>query len=435
MYKLKRRFYLTAARWFWLFASRSLKRWNPRVIIITGSVGKTTMLNLLATQNLPAHFSHNANSAFGIAFDILGLEAVRGSRLRWIYLFFASIVRSFSFTRRVKFYIVEVDAERPREAELIAQKLNPEVVLTTPVGLSHASFFDPLVAQGKHKTALAAIQAEFAKISTYARSLALFAEPPQPAPRGLSQPTGENETAATRNDGLAERRAEWSCCGGEAVHYRVEYNKTLFKTKSGTFNFAEPMPEEVGQQLLLLEYLMQYLDLPVVYDLKNFQLPPGRNNFLEGIKGTKLIDSSYNAHLISMQSVLSMTKQIRWNHKWLVISDMIQQGRAEQSEHQKLAQLILDVKAENVILIGRRTAQSTLPLLQAAGQKVESFTDVKQALPYLEQNLTGSELVVFKGSQYLEWLVEKLLKNPSDIKRLARREKAAIVRRKKRGLS
>lgn len=384
-----------------MLALRSLKRWRPRVIIITGSVGKTTMLNLLAAQKLPAHFSHNANSAFGVAFDILGLESIRGSRLRWVYLVFASLIRSFVYTRREKFYIVEVDAERPREASLIAGYLQPEVVITTPIGLSHASFFDGLVAQGKYKTAREAIRAEFLKVGKFATKLALSSED-----KDL----------------------------GKITSYRVEYDKTIFNTKSGEFHFYQPMPEEVGVQLLLCERLMQYLELPVVYDLKDFVLPPGRNNYFEGIKGSKLIDSSYNAHLISMESVLGMAQKIRVPRKWLVISDMIQQGKAEQSEHEKLAEAILAVKAENVILIGNRVAKYTLPILAAKRQKTETFADVKDALPYLQANLEEGILVVFKGSQYLEWLVEKLLADPKDAKKLPRREKAAVARRKKRGL-
>ena len=383
------------------------------MIMITGSVGKTTMLNLLAAQKLPAHFSHNANSSFGVAFDILGLDSVRGSRLRWFYLLFACFFRSFTFTRTAEFYIVEVDAERPHEASLIASKLRPEVVLTTPIGLSHASFFDDLVERGKYKRVEDAVRDEFLKVGKYASKLALYADSPDLARKAASGAVG---------------------VAPKITGYRVEYNRTTFTTKDGEFRFYEPMPEEVGAQLLLLERLMQYLGLPITRDLKDFKLPPGRNNYFAGIRGTKLIDSSYNAHLISMESVLGMVEKIRWNRKWLVISDMVEQGKSERQEHLKLADIILQVKAENVLLIGRRTAKYTFPKLTAAGQQVEQFADVKEARAYLERHLTGSELIVFKGSQYLEWLVEKLLANPKDAKYLARREKAAVKRRERRGL-
>ena len=63
-----------------------------------------------------------------------------------------------------------------------------------------------------------------------------------------------------------------------------------------------------------------------------------------------------------------------------------------------------------------------------------ALDNVKEALKYIEENTTGEEVLVFKGSQYLEWLVEKLLKNPEDAAKLARREPVYVKRREKRGL-
>ena len=75
--KLKKRFYFVAAKYFRHFADKALKRWKPRVIAITGSAGKTTMLNLMEHEmGKKAHYSHDANSAFGVSFDILGLKGV-----------------------------------------------------------------------------------------------------------------------------------------------------------------------------------------------------------------------------------------------------------------------------------------------------------------------------------------------------------------------
>ena len=81
--RLKKKFYFLAANYFRFFANISLKRWKPRVIAITGSVGKTTMLNLVeSTLKTKAHYSFNANSAFGVAFDIVDMDGVRGSKAK-----------------------------------------------------------------------------------------------------------------------------------------------------------------------------------------------------------------------------------------------------------------------------------------------------------------------------------------------------------------
>ena len=103
--------------------------------MITGSAGKTTMLNLIESQlGKKAHYSHNANSIFGISFDILGMTGVTGSKLKWLDLLGRAPFRAFRAHYDQDFYIVETDAERPHEAEMIASWLKPEVSFWVSLG-------------------------------------------------------------------------------------------------------------------------------------------------------------------------------------------------------------------------------------------------------------------------------------------------------------
>ena len=52
----------------------------------------------------------------------------------------------------------------------------------------------------------------------------------------------------------------------------------------------------------------------------------------------------------------------------------------------------------------------------------------------IAEEIGRKETVVFKGSQYLEWIVEKLLANPNDIEKLARQDEAHRRRRASWGL-
>ena len=184
----------------------------------------------------------------------------------------------------------------------------------------------------------------------------------------------------------------------------------------------------------MLKHLADYLHITLKTNFSRMSLPPGRSSYFEGKKGLKLIDSSYNAHLISMQSILDMAKSMKASHKWLIIGDMIEQGKIEGEEHASLAASIIDVHPEQVVLVGRRTKQYTYPLLNNKGINVIALDNVQEALKFIKKHATGKEVLVFKGSQYLEWLVEKLLKHPSDAARLPRRESVYVKRREKRGL-
>lgn len=417
--KFKKKFYFVAAGYFKFFANFSLKRWHPRIIIVTGSAGKTTMLNLIESQlGAKAHYSHNANSAFGIAFDILGMRGITGSKLKWIALILKTPLRAFTYKHVEKFYIVECDGERPHEAEFIAKWLKPEVSCWVSLGRSHAVYFENEVKSGKFKDIDEAIAHEFATIPKNTRKLVLIDD--------------ENAKMHEYTEEIAAKVVAVN--QKELKNYEVYPERAVFDFGKHQFEFQEPMPRDVTVQLLMLSELMDYLDEKIDYKLTNFQMPPARSNYLEGKNGIKIVDSSYNAHIISMTTVLDMVKVMHAPHKWLVIGDIIDQGQLEGEEHKKLAQLLLDVKAEKIVMIGRRTKKYTYPLIKDECDAV-SFDKPQQALKYLEENLTGKETVIFKGSQYLEWIVEKLLANPNDVEKLARQDEAHRRRRASWGLN
>ena len=430
--KFKKKFYFIVASYFRFFANFAFRRWHPRVIAITGSVGKTTMLNLVeCTLGDKAHYSHDANSAYGIAFDMVNLRGVTGSKLRWFYLFLAVPIKSLFYKHKEEFYVVEIDGERPHEAEFLASWLRPEVTLWVSLGLSHAYQFEQQVKDGLFSSLDKAITHEFAMLPQYTQKLVIIDGEVDLMNRALDSIKQKNLTKATVVK-----------CSKEAVKtYKVEPNHTSFilqETADGVsheYEFNRPMSKDIAIQLTMLETLVNYLEVMPRYDFSNLKLAPGRNSYFDGKNGLKIIDSSYNAHLISVKSILEMYKAMHVPHKWLVIGDIVDQGSIEGQEHAKLADEIIKVKPEQVILIGRRTKKYTAPILEKAGLNIYTTLDPREALKFLEQNLTGQETLLFKGSQYLEWLIEKLLKNPEEAKYLPRREKAAIKRRQKRGLN
>ena len=430
--KFKKKFYFLVASYFRFFSNISFRRWRPRVIAITGSVGKTTMLNLVeCTLKDRAHYSHDANSAYGIAFDILKLTGVNGSKLKWLYLFVAAPIKSLFYTNHEEFYVVEIDGERPHETEFLASWLKPEVTLWISLGLSHAVQFEQQVKDGLFENLDKAITHEFAMLPEHTQKLVIIDNDVELMNRALD---------SIKQKGLTHAKVV-KCSKKDLVKYQVMPNQTSFEIQSKgdseirQYLFNRPLSKDLTIQLVMLEKLAEYLNVKIDSNLSDFRLAPGRNSYFEGKNGIKIIDRSYNAHLISVKSILEMFKSMKVEHKWLVIGDIVDQGSIEGQEHAKLAAEIIKVNPEKVILIGRRTKKYTAPLLKESGIIPYLTNDPKEALGYLEKHLNGSETILFKGSQYLEWIIEKLLKNPEDAKKLPRREKAAIKRRQKRGLN
>src|SRR5574342_513084 len=95
--KLKRALFFPVASYFRFFATIRLKRWNPRIVLVTGSSGKTTLLHMLEAQiGDKAKYSHHANSSFGIPFDILDLKRETLLKTEWLKLFFTAPFKIFT---------------------------------------------------------------------------------------------------------------------------------------------------------------------------------------------------------------------------------------------------------------------------------------------------------------------------------------------------
>ena len=417
--KFKKRFYFAVAKYFRHFANRSLKRWHPRIIAITGSAGKTTVLHLAEHEiGKKAHYSHDANSTFGVPFDILNLKGIRGSKLRWIYLFIAAPFKSWFYTHKEPFYVVEIDGERPHETEFLATWLKPEITVWVSIGLSHAVQFENEVKEGNFDDLSSAITAEFATLPENTQKIVYI---------DAESPLMRQATKGIKAKVIAFKKSDLK-------KYVVYPDSTDFTYGDTTFHFSHPQPRDLAFGLLVMQDLMHYLKMPFNSDFSNFNMPPGRSNFLRGKKGINIIDSSYNAHIISVSSILDMVKRLHAEKKWLIIGDIVDQGSLEGEEHKKLAELIAETKPDNIILVGRRTKKYTAPRLKELGFSAHTTLDPRKALEYIEKHITGKETLIFKGSQYLEWIIEKLLENPADADKLCRREKAAVARRKKWGL-
>ena len=227
--KFKKKFYFIVASYFRFFANFAFRRWHPRVIAITGSVGKTTMLNLVeCTLGDKAHYSHDANSAYGIAFDMVNLRGVTGSKLRWFYLFLAVPLKSLFYKHQEEFYVVEIDGERPHEAEFLASWLKPEVTLWISLGLSHAVQFEQQVKDGLFSSLDKAITHEFAMLPQYTQKLVIIDGEVDLMNRALDSIKQKNLTKATVIK-----------CSKDAVKtYKVEPNHTSFILQRTVFRMS-----------------------------------------------------------------------------------------------------------------------------------------------------------------------------------------------------
>ncbi len=419
---LKRLFFFPVAYYFVFFARIKFNRWRPRVIVLTGSSGKTTLLSFVESQLLEkAKYSHHANSALGVPFDILGLSRKTLKKYEWIGLFLQAPFKTFSKIPEEKLYVVEADCDRPGEGKFLATFLRPEVTLWISTSKTHSMNFDGLVQKGKYQTVEEAIAYEFGYFLEYSQKLCIIDK---------ESALMEAQVKRTSADILRISQKQF----GE---YAIDKNGTTFTLKKKTYHFPYLFPQEIFYTLSYTLELLFYLAIDPDVSFAKLTLPPGRCSLFDGIKHTLLIDSTYNTSFSSMVAILFMFEKMPHKTKWIVLGDMLELGKSEKEEHEKLADVVGNMHIDRLVLLGPRISRYTYPLLKnSLGKKIPvvHFENPKEVLDYLITYIQGEELILFKGVRFLEGVIEHLLKNKEDAKKLSRREQVWEERRRQWGL-
>lgn len=219
--------------------------------------------------------------------------------------------------------------------------------------------------------------------------------------------------------------------------YTVGRDGTTFTFENDHIRFASLLPKEVFTSVAMVKELMRYLELPFDKSFKNFSLPPGRGSVFDGIKDITIVDSCYNANLSSMTAILTMFQVYPAAKKWGIIGDMLEQGKEEKEEHEKLAALLVTLDFDRIVFLGPRVKKYTLPKYKQLLKKdipVDAFENPKDVLDFLLKHIKGGETMLFKGARFMEGVIEHLLKDKNDAAKLARREKVWEIRRRQWGL-
>src|SRR3989338_3753564 len=142
--RIKSAMYFPLASYFRFWASIKLSRWHPKIIVITGSNGKTFLLSLFRHQlGDQACYTFGANSAFGIPFHILNLHRLSYSLWEWLPFFFKAPLAAWGKTPSQKLFFVEADCDRTGEGKFLASFLRPDITLWQNVSLTHSGNFSP----------------------------------------------------------------------------------------------------------------------------------------------------------------------------------------------------------------------------------------------------------------------------------------------------
>jgi len=383
-------------------AKLQLKKYRAQIIGVTGSVGKTTCVKAI-TQILSSRYKVKStpksyNSEIGVPLAILNQKSGYGSPFLWLRIFINAFLYLLFNWEKYDYLILELGVDKPGDMQYLLSFIKPKIGVFLNAAAVHteqfANFSDPI----------AEIRREKLKLIKSLPKDGVGITPDDFAIREIAFRPEEGLTFALNYQGRSE-----------TFHLPNILGRAYAQT------FAAAVAVSAACQISLSESAKI---------LKNFQLPPSRMNLLPGIKGTTLIDSTYNASRLSMLLALSVLTSFQGRRKIAVLGDMRELGNLAQKEHEIVAGKAVGV-ADEIVLVGPLMQKFFLPEALKNGfapEKIYCFGSSIAAGEFVaDKLLKSSEVVLLKGSQntiFLEEAVKILMKNPKDApKLLCRQEK------------
>jgi len=404
-------------------AARSVvHRYRPHVVMITGSVGKTSTKDAVATVLASRFYVRKSeksfNSEFGVPFTILGVSNPWGNPLAWLSILRSTIALLVLPNHYPNMLVLEVGADRPGDLTRIVRIAIPDAVVVTrlpEIPVHVEAYASPEAVREEEFSPAYALAAAAPLIISSDDQYALDMAMRVPA-HVISYGCSENATVRISSAKCHEKTRRVI---GMQAKVSVEGEKEELVVH-GSVGGVQLLPAAAA---LAVARAFQ-IPLPeAIKALEAYVPPPGRGRILEGLNGSTIIDDSYNASPAAVEEALETLKHFpRAKRRIAVLGDMLELGRYSVMEHEHIGKLARGI-ADIVVAVGIRSRVfATVP----GDAEVLSFDTAQAVAHALPELIQKGDVILVKGSQSVrtERIVEALLADRADVTKLVRQEKA-----------
>ncbi|MBY0110409.1 UDP-N-acetylmuramoyl-tripeptide--D-alanyl-D-alanine ligase [Patescibacteria group bacterium] len=401
-----------------------ITKYQPMIVMVTGSVGKTSTKDAVAaalstTYDLRAS-EKSYNTEFGVPFTIFGAQNPWNSVTAWIGVVHRALALVFMTRAYPQLLVLEVGADRPGDLAKILRIVTPDAVVVThlpnvPVHVEayaspravHEEEFAPayalpdgapLILSCDDGHALKMAEKLPVEVFSFGFTKGADVEIMNPEPY-LSGNTVTGMKATVITDGTSYPLIVTGALGRPQLY-----------APAAALALAKGLGISVEEALKAL---------------KAYVPPPGRARLLSGVNGSTLIDDSYNASPAAVVESLSALALMKGGRKIAVLGDMLELGRYSVEEHERLGKEV--AKSVDVLVAVGARSQVVASAARAAGLKedmVHEHTKSPEAAEALLGLVQEGDLVLIKGSQgmRMERIVARLLEDQKDTDKLVRQE-------------
>ena len=330
------------------------ERCNIPIIGITGTNGKTTTKELVATTlskkyNI-IYTQGNFNNHLGVPLTLLRIKP------------------------ETELAVVEMGANHPGEIAQLCEIAQPDYGIITNIGKAHIEGFGSFDGVIKTKNEL------YQYLRTKGESL-----------KTKVFVNGNNELLMKLSDGMdrivyktTDNRQRTT--DHTSPFLEIDWNNNNIKTHLvGDYNYENVMAAiAVGTYFGVEENL-------IIEALENYVPSNNRSQFIKSEKNEIVMDA-YNANPSSMHHSITNFKNIADDNTLLILGDMKELGCESENEHRHIINLLKELNFDNVILVGEEFKKVS------HGTDYMNFNNVEELIDHINQNGIVGKRILIKGS-------------------------------------
>jgi UDP-N-acetylmuramyl pentapeptide synthase len=403
-----------------------LARYKPRIVAVTGSVGKTTTKDAIYVA-LAGHMhvrksEKSFNSEIGVPLTILGCENAWRNPLKWL----ENIARGLSLIvikqDYPKWLVLEVGADRPGDIRRTARWLRPDIAVLTGVSEipAHVEYFDSPEHLVREKCAIA----EYVKLDG---KLVLNGDDPRL--EELRAKYGEKVVTFGMNEqnefSASHDRILYEAYAPKGVHFQVNRSGSSFLVS--IFGVLGRPRIYAALAALAVGEIVGGEFPAMAKALGEWVPPPGRMRLLDGLKGSHIIDDTYNSSPAAALFALDTLKEVKAKRRIAMLGDMLELGKYSAEAHKSVGARAAAC-ADILITVGFRARTCAEAALDAGLPESNIFqyeqNESRRAGKELEFKLQEGDIVLVKGSQSMrmERAVEEIMAEPQKVAELLVRQ-------------
>jgi len=405
-----------------LLARAIIKKYQPDMIGITGSVGKTSAkeaIDAVLREKFKIRSSiKNYNNELGLPLTIIGATAAGKSLAGWLGVIIIAIrLIIFKDPDYPQILVLELGVDKPGDMDYLNQIVRLKLAVITTIGTSHLANFG---SADKIRLEKKKILNTLDKKSGYA-----ILNYDNDKVRDLAGQVDYQTITYGFDEGaiLKATNFNYSFSGGDeltnlvGISFKIKYQDAYIPVLLHGALSPSSVSAALAGAAVGFAYKMNGIEISQA--LQKFTGPKGRMKLIPGFNHSMIIDDTYNASPQSTLAAIDTVARLdlpEIKRRWFVLGDMLELGSDSERGHSEVGQRLAELKNAHLIIMGQEALYISLAARQNGlpETRIDHCSQHDEIIELLKRQLGPGDLVLVKASQGMrfEKIVAGIMANP-----------------------